>query len=37
MLAARFVATSHFAQVQLQSGARLRIDTLPAQYRTETL
>jgi len=37
MLAARFVATSHFAQAQLQSGTRLRIDTLPAQYRTETL
>jgi hypothetical protein len=37
MLAARLVATSHFAQAQLQSGARLRIDTLPAQCRTETL
>jgi hypothetical protein len=37
MLAARLVATSHLAQGQLQSGALLRIDTLPAQYGTETL
>jgi hypothetical protein len=37
MLAARIVATSHFAQAQLRSGARLRIDTLPAQYRSEKL